>query len=184
MVAVAARLGDETGGVGAGARLGQAVAGEMLHGAELRQEASTRLLAAEGVDHPGRHVVDRDIGGGRGTALRQLLEDDGGVEPAERRAADVFLHINAAEAERGRLAQRLDREGLGLVPIPRERHHLVAGKLPRGGLEGALLFAEFEIHCPAPSLPLSKCRPWAATGTRPGPTSGLRSYPGSEPRSD
>ena len=63
----------------------------MLHGAELRQEALALRLAAERVDHPGRHVVDRDVGGGRGAALRQLLEDDGGVEPRQRGAADVVL---------------------------------------------------------------------------------------------
>ena len=48
-------------------------------------------VAAERVDHPGRHVVDRDVGRGRGAALRQLLEDDGGVEPRQRRAADIVL---------------------------------------------------------------------------------------------
>ena len=64
----------------------------------------------------------------------------------QRRAADVFLDVDAAEAERRRLAQRLDREDLVLVPVARMRHHLVAGELPRGGLEGALFFGEVEIH--------------------------------------
>ena len=146
MVAVAPRAGRKARGVRAGVRLGQAIAREMLHGAELRQEALALRVAAEGVDHPGRHVVDRDIGGGRGAALRQLLEDDGGVEPRQSRAADVVLHIDAAEAERRGLAQRLDREGLVLVPVARMRHHLVAGELPRGGLEGALVFGQLEIH--------------------------------------
>ena len=62
------------------------------------------------------------------------------------RAADVVLHIDAAEAERRRLAQRLDREDFVLVPFARLRHHLVAGELPRGGLEGALVLGELEIH--------------------------------------
>ena len=75
----------------------------MLHRAELGQEFPARRVAAEGVDHPGRHVVDRDVGGGRGAALRQFLEDQRGVEPRERRAADVVLDIDAAEAERRRL---------------------------------------------------------------------------------
>ena len=118
----------------------------MLHGAELRQEALALRLAAEGIDHPRRHVVDGDIGGGRGAALRQFLEDDGGVEPRQIRAADIVLHIDAAEAERGRLAQRLDRKRLVLVPVARMRHHLVAGELPRGGLKGALVLGELEIH--------------------------------------
>ena len=146
VVAVAARLGLQARGIRARVRLGQAVAREMLHGAELRQEVLALRLAAEGVDHPGRHVVDRDIGGGRGAALRQLLEDDRGVEPRQRRAADVVLHIDAAKAERRGLAQLVDREHLVLVPVARMRHHLVAREMPRGGLEGALVLGEFEIH--------------------------------------
>ena len=78
--------------------------------------------------------------------MRQFLEDQRGIEAAERRAADVFLDVNTAEAERRRLAQRRDREGLVLVPVARMRHHFVAGKLPRGGLEGALFLGEVEIH--------------------------------------
>ncbi len=71
------------------------------------------------------------------------------VEPRQRRAADVLLHIDAAEPERGRLAQRLDRKRGVLVPIARVRHHLVAGEIPRGILNGALLFGEFEVHARA-----------------------------------
>ena len=52
-----------------------------------------------------------------------------GIEPRQRRAADIVLHINAAEAERRRLAQRLDREHLVLVPVARLRHHFIAGKV-------------------------------------------------------
>ena len=128
VVAVARRARLQACGVGAGVRLGQAIAREMLHGAELRQELVPLRLAAERVDHPGRHVVDRDVGGGRGAALRQLLEDDRGVEPRQRRAADVVLHVDAAEAERRRLAQRLDRKGRVLVPVPRMRHHLARAR--------------------------------------------------------
>ena len=146
MLAVAARARGEARGIRAGARLGQAVAGEMLHAAELGQKFLAQRVAAEGIDHPGRHVVDRDIGGGRGAALRQFLEDERGVEPGQRRAADVFLDVNAAEAERRRLAQRLDREDLALVPVARMRHHLVARELPRGGLKRPLFFGEVEIH--------------------------------------
>ena len=103
-------------------------------------------FAAEGVDHPGRHVVDRNIGGGRGAALRQFLEDERGVEPRQRRAADIFLHIDAAEAERRGLAQRFDRENLVFVPVARMRHHFVARECRAVGLEGALVFGEVEIH--------------------------------------
>ena len=146
MLAVAPRTSREGRGIGAGARLGQAVAREMLHAAKLGQKFLAHRVAAEAVDHPGRHVVDRDIGGGRGAALRQFLENECGVEPGQRRAADVFLDGDAAEAERRRLAQRLDRENLTFVPVARMRHHLLARELPRGRLEGALFFGEGEIH--------------------------------------
>ena len=111
----------------------------MLHGAELRQKLLARIGAAECVNHPGCHVVNRDIGGGRGAALRQLLEDQGRVEPAERRTADILLHIDAAEPKRGGLAHRIDRKNLALVPIACVRHHFVARKSTRRGLERALL---------------------------------------------
>ena len=145
-VAVAARARRKVGGVRAGVRLGQAVAGEMLHAAELGQEFLALGLAAEGVDHPGRHVVDRDVSGGRGAALRQLLENQRGIEPGQRRAADVLLDGDAAEAERGRLAQGLHGEGFVFVPVARVRSHLLAREGPRGRLEGPLLGGEREIH--------------------------------------
>src|SRR3546814_10596761 len=48
---------------------------EVLHRHQLRQPSRALPAVAEGVDHPRRHVVDRDIGGGRDAARRQLLED-------------------------------------------------------------------------------------------------------------
>jgi len=90
--------------------------------------------------------VDRDISRGRGAALRQLLEDDGGVEPRQAAAVDVVLDIDAAETERRSLAQLGHRERRILVPVSRLRRHGFAGELPRGGLERALVFGEIKIH--------------------------------------
>src|ERR1043165_7542540 len=86
MLAIALGARHEACRVRPRARLGEAIAREMLHGCELGKEASALRLAAERIDHPGRHVVDRDIGRGRSAALRQFLEDDGRIEPGERRA--------------------------------------------------------------------------------------------------
>ena len=108
-----------------------------------RRRCSSDAIA---VDHPGRHVVDRDIGGGGGAPLGQLLVDQDGVEIGELRAADVLPHVDAAEAEPRRLAQRLDRKDLVLVPFARKRHHLVAREGARGVLECALLVGEVEVH--------------------------------------
>src|SRR6185312_16072892 len=130
------------------------------------QEALARLVAAEAVDHPGDHVVDRKIGRGRGATLRQFLEDQRGVEPVEAGAADVVLHIDAGKAQRGGGAQRLDGEDFALVPVARMRHHRVAGKLPRGRLKGALFFGQREVHGRDP--PFLRLASGSATGNRGG----------------
>ena len=57
----------------------------MLHGAEPGQEPPALVVVAESVDHPGGHVVDRDVGRRAGTGGRQLLHDQRRVETAERR---------------------------------------------------------------------------------------------------
>ena len=146
VLAVAPRARAQARRIRARARFGQAVACKMLHGAELRQKFLARLSASESVDHPRRHVVNRNIGSRRRAALRELLEDQRGIKAAERRAADVFFHVDTAEAEGCRLAQRLDRKNLVFIPVARMRHHFVARKLPRGRLKSALFFGEVEVH--------------------------------------
>src|SRR5437899_3046381 len=82
------RAGRERGGIRAAARLGQAVAGEMLHAHQLGQEACALRIIAETVDHPRRHVVDREVGGGRDAGGSQLLKDDRRVEPRQAATAE------------------------------------------------------------------------------------------------
>ena len=50
------------------------------------------------------------------------------------------------EAERRRLAQRIDRKHLAFVPGARMRHHLGGREIARRCLEGLLLLAEGEVH--------------------------------------
>src|SRR5262245_52230482 len=100
----------------------------MLHRAKLGKKFPALLDAAKSTDLPRRHVLDRNIGRGRSAPLRELLEDQRGIETAKRGAADIFLHVNTAEAERRRLAHAVDREDLVLIPAARMRHHLVARK--------------------------------------------------------
>ncbi len=75
MVAIAHRAGPQRRGVRSRARLGQAIARQQFHGAELRQPLLAVCLIAEGIDHPRRHIVDRDEGRHRRAPLRQRLED-------------------------------------------------------------------------------------------------------------
>jgi len=118
----------------------------MLHRGELGQESPALRLAAERIDHPGGHVVDRDVRRGRSAALRQFLEDDCGIEPGQRRAADVVTHGDGAEAERRRLAQCVDRKDFAFVPFARERHHLLAREGAGDGGKRALLLGKIEVH--------------------------------------
>src|SRR2546430_1961572 len=89
MIVPALRAGFQARGIRAGVWLGQAVAGELGHAAEIGKKALPQLARTVSIDHPRDHVVDREIGGSRGTALRQLLEDQDGIEARERGAADV-----------------------------------------------------------------------------------------------
>src|SRR5665213_645737 len=149
MIALAPGAGLERRGVGAGARLGQAIAREMRHGQKLGQEFPALRLVAEAVDHPRHHVVDREIGRGRRTGGRQLLEDQRRLEPSHAGAAGGFVHIDARESERRRLAQRLDREDAFLVPLGGMRQEFRCGEVARGFTDGPVFLGKLEIHAVA-----------------------------------
>ena len=146
MVAVAHRAGAQRRRVRSGAGLGQAIARQQFHGAEFRQPFLALGVVAEGIDHPGRHVVDRDERRHRRTALRQRLEDQRRVEPRQRRAADIVADIDAADAELGRLAHHIDRKMLLLVPADRMRRDFFRGKIPRHIANRNLVLVESELH--------------------------------------
>ena len=88
--------------IGAGARLGQAVAAQPFHRGQLRQETLPLFVAAEAVDHPAGHVVDGDEGREAGAGPRQRLEDQHGVEPAEAGAADIVARHRCRRSRAGR----------------------------------------------------------------------------------
>src|SRR5438067_2051805 len=69
-----------------------------------------------------------------------------GFEPRKRGAAHVGCHVNAAEAERRRLPQRVDGEDLVFIPLARERQHLLAREGASGILDRPLFLGEFEVH--------------------------------------
>ena len=146
VVAVATCAGRQIYRIGPGVGLRQTIACEVLHGAQLWQEFPARLGTTKGIDHPGRHVVDRDIGRGRCATLCQLLKDQCGVETAQCRSAHIFIYVYAAKTERRGLAQGIEREKLVLIPFPRMRHQFIAGKRASGRLESQLFFGEVKVH--------------------------------------
>jgi hypothetical protein len=153
VVAVAHRRGPQRRRVGAGARLGQAVAGDLLHADQIGHEPGAQSVRSEPVDHPGRHIVDRDEGRRRHVAARQLLEDHGRLDPAQGHAAVLLSGIDAAEAHLGRLFHHIDGEMLLLVPAGGVGRQLGVGEGARRVLNGALVVGKGEVHIlslPAP----------------------------------
>ena len=71
--------------------------------------------------------------------MRQRLEDQHGIEPAETRAADIVAHIDAAETERAGLADHIGREMPVTVPVERVRRDTIPGESFRHRLYRALV---------------------------------------------
>ena len=131
-------------GVGAGAGLGQAIAGDELHAGEPGQIAAFQLRRAEAVDDPGDHVVDREERRhGRATG-RQRLEDQRRVEAGHAAAAMLVADVNRRHAERRGLAQDVDRKMLGLVPAKRVRRDALVGEGFRHVADGEMVCGQRE----------------------------------------
>src|ERR1700722_14462756 len=103
-------------------------------------------VVAKGIDHPAGHVVDRDERRHRRTALCQRLENQRRVEPCQRRAADIFADIHAADAELRRLAHHIDGKMLLLVPPDRMWRDFFRGEIPRHLANRNLILVESELH--------------------------------------
>ena len=109
--------GAQRAGIRAGARLGQAVAGNDIHRGQPRHPGLALFGGAEGVDHPGAHVVDGQERGDRRAGHRQLLEDPHPVETAQCAAAHVVAAVDRRHAESGRLTQYVDRKVMRRIPF-------------------------------------------------------------------
>ena len=86
---------------------------------------------APGAEHPGRHVVDGDEGGGRRIDRGHLLEHQRGVEARQRQAADALGRIEAAEAQFAGLGDRVLREDRLGVPARGVRREFALRELAR-----------------------------------------------------
>ncbi len=153
IVAVAPRPRAQRRRIRAGAWLRQAIAGKPRHAAQVRQPVPALCIVAEGVDHPGCHIVDGDEGCRRRAAACQLFQNQRRVDTAQPAAADIVAHIKAAEAQRGGGAQGFGRENRRLVPRLRMRRHLLAREIGGERLEGTLLLRELEVHGSCPGSP-------------------------------
>src|SRR5262249_19040388 len=112
----------------------------------LGQKPRALLTRAKAVDHPSRHVVDGQIGGGRYTGRCKLFEDDRRIDPTECAAPKLLAHINAGKTECGGAAQCFYRELGVCVPACGVRRPLLTSKRPRCLLERPLLVRELKIH--------------------------------------
>ena len=146
MVAVPDRPRLQRRRVGAGAGLGQAIAGDALHGDEAGQIGIAHRLVAIGIDHPRRHVVNRDEGAGRRAAMGHRLHDQRRLQPPQPDAARFLAHIDRAKAEFGGRLDGIDGENMLLVPLAGERRDAIGGETPRHFLDGTLVVGQVELH--------------------------------------
>ena len=106
----------------------------------------TQSFRSEAVDHPRCHIVDRDERRRGHVAIGQRLEYHRGVEPGQRRAADIFLYVDAAKTQRRRLSHYLDGEVFFLVPA-RGMRRKFRGREGLGHVaDRALVFGRIEVH--------------------------------------
>src|SRR6185437_11024413 len=146
MIAIAHGLCLQIGRIGTGTRLRQAIAGDLFHCRQVRQQPFALLVIAETVDHPRRHIVDGNVRRCRSAARRQFLENDRRIQTGHLRPADIAFHIDARKTQGCRFAQCLDRKYLLLVPLRRMRRELLASETAGRVFNGALIFGQFEIH--------------------------------------
>ena len=140
--------GGQRGGVGPDTGFGEAVGPEVLHRREPRQPARPLLLVAVGVDHPGDHVVDGDVGGQRRVAVPELLEECDGVAAGQPRAADVLPDVHGPQAHLPRRAEGLQREVLLRVPLVRVGRQCARGEVTDRRDEGDLLLRHRQVDGP------------------------------------
>ena len=134
--------GAQRARVGSGARLGQAVAGDGVHGRQPRDPSLALFVGAEGVDHPRAHVVDGQERRDDGVCDGQLLEDPHPVQTAQPAAADVVAAIDGRHAQLGGLAQHVDRKMLAGIPFQGVRGKPFGGERGRRLGDDALVVVE------------------------------------------
>ena len=146
LIAIEIGAGAQCGGIRARSRFGQAIGGDPFHRAHGRQPGLALLFGAEGIDHPGTHVVDRNEGGDGGTAIGERLEDQRCVEPAQPRAADILADIDAGHAEFADRADHIFRKVARLVPLDGLRCDVLIGKGAGHVTYGLLFVTQCKIH--------------------------------------
>ena len=128
-------------------RLGQAVAGQQPHGAQVGQPAAALRLVAEPVDHPRDHVVDREIGRGRGAARRSSSNRIAASSRVRPEPPDVLAHIDGS---RSRAPRRCASVSTGKKPS--SSHAAACGassrasELPRHLLHRLLVGGQLEFQ--------------------------------------
>ncbi|MNN21613.1 hypothetical protein D3C81_1349420 [compost metagenome] len=131
VVAVASGAGAQVAGIGTGLGLGEGEGADHLARGQRLQEALLLLLAAVLEDgHAAHRVVHAHDGGAGAVTGGYLLQSHGVGQVAGGRAAPLFRHQHAEEAQLGHLAQGLDGETMLAVPGLGEGFQPLLGELP------------------------------------------------------
>ena len=146
-VAVAHGGGASARGVGACFRLRQRPAADPFARGELRDVAVPLLVGARLEDVVGaERGVRGDDDADRAVHARKFLDDDGVVDVAEARAAQLFRKDRTQVAELAELFDHFERENLVFVPLHDVGPDFRVGEFADGFTELDLLRREIEFH--------------------------------------
>src|SRR5690606_359640 len=131
VVAVAHRAGGEPAGVGAGARLGEAEAADVLPRGQTGQPGALLLLTSPRDDGLGDQAEgDGDDAAHGGVATAQLLGDQAVREMVPAGAAVLLVDRQPEEADLAELPDDGPVDLLGAVPGGGVRHDLALDEVP------------------------------------------------------
>ncbi|MCY1293626.1 hypothetical protein D9M70_428910 [compost metagenome] len=132
VVTVAAGAGAQVAGIRPGLGLGEGEGADHLAAGQGTQEALLLLLAAVLEDgHAAHRVVHAHDGGAGAVTGGDLLQGHGVGQVAGGRAAPLFRHQHAEEAQLRHLTDGLGGEAMLAVPVGGEGLQPLLGELPR-----------------------------------------------------
>ncbi len=127
------------------ARFGQAIGCNLVHTDQVRQETGLQFGTAKAVDHPCRHIVDRNKGACRRTAIGHRLHYERGFEPAKSCTTRFFGDINGPKAKLTGGLPDIDRIMALLVPFRRKGRNGICREFARHILNGNLIFVKVKL---------------------------------------
>jgi len=123
----------------------------VLSGSKEGDVFGTLDIVSKGVDEPGAHVVDREIGGGADTGRRKRLKHNCRLHSAQSTSSKRVLGINCSKTKASKLAQDVRGKVLFLIPLLGMWGHVLIGKVGGHLVDLTLLVTETQKGISSPT---------------------------------